>query len=109
MSGFLTPPGSALVASVMLVGIMTVHLKNGVWLTHDGYEYALLTGVAAPSLAFVGPGLWSAEALPCSSFAGVARGISVIVVAVLGAVVQLAQRQALPVAVQSEGVSRQVS
>jgi putative oxidoreductase len=91
--GFLTPLGSALVASVMIVAVMTVHLKNGFWLTGNGYEYNLLIGIAALSLAFTGPGTLSIDALLGLSFGGAAWGIAALVMAVLGAAVQLAQRR----------------
>lgn len=67
------------------------------------------TELTALSLAIVGPGSWLADALLGLSFAGVARGIGAIVVALLGVAVQLVQRRALPVGMQSGGVSRQVS
>lgn len=94
--GFLTPLGSALVISVMIVAVMTVHLKNGFWLTGNGYEYNLLIGVAALSLAFAGPGKLSIDALVGYSLDGIAWGIGATVVAVLGAAVQLVQRRVSP-------------
>lgn len=107
--GFPTPLGLALVTSVMIVATMTVHLKNGFWLTNDGYEYSLLTGLAALSLAFTGAGAWSVDALLGLSFAGIGWGIGAVVVAVLGAAVQLAQRQPSSLAKHSDGASGQVS
>src|SRR5687768_7297536 len=54
--GFATPAGAALIASVMLVAAFSVHVKNGFFSTSGGYEYNLVLGVAALSLAFTGPG-----------------------------------------------------
>lgn len=104
--GFLTPLGSVLITSVMVVAIMTVHWKNGFWLTGNGYEYSLLTGLAALSLAFMGPGAWSLDALLGLPVAGVGWGIGAAVVALLGAAVQLLQRRVSPVAEPSNSTSR---
>jgi putative oxidoreductase len=90
--GLLTPLGAALVASVMLVATITVHLKNGFFAGGGGYEYNLVLAAAAVSLAFSGPGLLSIDALLGYSFSGTLWGMGAIVVAVVGALVQLAQR-----------------
>src|SRR5882672_5278878 len=57
-----------------------------------GYEYNLVLAAAAVSVAFSGPGVLSIDALLGYSFAGTLWGIGAIVVAVVGALVQLAQR-----------------
>ena len=90
--GLLTPLGAAFVASVMLVATITVHQKNGFFASGGGYEYNLVLAAAALSVAFSGPGVLSLDALLGYSFAGTLWGIGAIVVAVLGALVQLAQR-----------------
>ena len=90
--GLLTPLGAALVASVMLVATITVHLKNGFFAGGGGYEYNLVLAAAAVSLAFSGPGVLSLDALLGYSFSGTLWGIGAIVVAIVGALVQLAQR-----------------
>jgi putative oxidoreductase len=96
--GFLTPVGAALVASVMLVATITVHLKNGFFAAGGGYEFNLVLGVAALSLAFTGPGALSIDAFLGYPFSGVFWGVGAVLVAVLGSVAQLAQRHALPTA-----------
>ena len=90
--GLLTPLGAALVASVMLVAIATVHLKNGFFAAGGGYEYNLVLVAAAVSIAFTGPGALSIDALLGYSFIGTIWGIGAVGVAVVGALVQLAQR-----------------
>jgi len=90
--GLLTPLGAALIASVMLVATITVHLKNGFFAAGGGYEYNLVLAAAAVSIAFIGPGAFSIDALLGYSFAGTLWGIGAIVVAVVGALVQLARR-----------------
>jgi len=92
--GLLTPLGAALVASVMLVATITVHLKNGFFAAGGGYEYNLVLAAAAVSLAFSGPGALSIDALLGYSLGGALWGVGAIGVAVVGALVQLAQRHA---------------
>ena len=92
--GLLTPLGAALSASVMLVATITVHLKAGFFAAGGGYEYNLVLAAAALSVAFSGPGAFSLDALLGYSFSGTLWGIGAIAVAVVGAVAQLAQRQA---------------
>ena len=73
--GALTPLGAALIASVMLVAALTVHTKKGFFITSGGYEYNLVLGVAALTVAFTGPGRLSIDALLHNSFGGVTSGI----------------------------------
>jgi putative oxidoreductase len=90
--GLLTPLGAALIASVMLVATITVHLKKGFFAASGGYEYNLVLAAAAVSLAFSGPGALSIDALLGYSFAGTLWGVGAMIVAMVGALVQLAQR-----------------
>lgn len=57
--GFWTRYAGLVLAVVMLVGIYTVHLKNGFSLQNNGYEYALLLLLASLSLTFTGAGRYS--------------------------------------------------
>ena len=91
--GLATPLGAALSASVMLVAAMTAHVKNGFFLASGGYEYTLVLGVAALSLAFTGPGTASIDALLGYSFSGASWGGAALLVGAAGAAVQLAQRR----------------
>jgi putative oxidoreductase len=91
--GLLTPLAAALIASVMVVAAATVHWKNGFFLASGGYEFNLVLGVAALSLAFIGPGALSLDHAAGFAPAGVAWGLGAAVVALLGALGQLAQRQ----------------
>ncbi len=61
--GFLTPLASGGVVGVMLVALITNHLKNGFFIFRpgEGYEYVLtllLTGIA---IAGIGAGQWSID------------------------------------------------
>jgi putative oxidoreductase len=59
--GLLTPVGSALAIAVMVAAILSVHLRNGIWNTNNGYEYNLVMIAVAFALAGVGPGQWSLD------------------------------------------------
>ena len=94
--GLWTPLGASLIASVMLVAAMTVHGKNGFFAASGGYEFNLVLGAAALSIAFSGPGALSLDAVVGDVPAGVAWGVGAAVVAALGAIGQLAQRRLSP-------------
>jgi putative oxidoreductase len=57
--GLFTPIGSALIISVMVTAIITVHWQKGPFNTEGGYEYNLTLVAVAFALAGVGPGEWS--------------------------------------------------
>ena len=77
---------------ILLVATITVHLKNGFFAPSGGYEYNLMLAAAAVSLAFSGPGALSIDGLLGYSFAGTFWGVGAMIVAIVGALVQLAQR-----------------
>jgi len=54
--GFLTRPAAIVVAFTMLVGLVSVHLGNGLFLSSNGFEYALTLSVVAIALAIQGGG-----------------------------------------------------
>ncbi len=68
--GLLTPVAAALVFSVMLVAGVSVHLKQGFFITSGGYEYTLVLGIAGLTVAFTGPGSLSLDALLGYSVSG---------------------------------------
>jgi putative oxidoreductase len=59
--GLATPLAEAVLVSVMLTAIRTVHWKNGPWATNGGYEYNVVLISALLALAEVGPGRWSLD------------------------------------------------
>jgi putative oxidoreductase len=96
--GLLTPLAAALVFSVMIVAAVAVHVKNGFFITGGGFEYTLVLGIAALTIAFTGPGALSLDALfglP-AQHGGALSGLVAFIVGVLGATVQLAQRRTAP-------------
>jgi putative oxidoreductase len=59
--GFLGPVGPALMISVMLVAIITVHRANGLLATSNGIELPLLYVAVADGLALTGFGKYSVD------------------------------------------------
>jgi putative oxidoreductase len=90
--GLFTPIGAALICSVMVVAV-TVHMKNGFFAQNGGYEYAIVLGIAALSVAFTGPGSLSLDAMFGNHLSGTLCGIAALFVGVLGAVFSLTQRR----------------
>jgi putative oxidoreductase len=80
----------------MLVAAITVHIKKGFFITSGGFEYTLVLGVAALTLAFTGPGSLSLDALLGHYMSGTLWGAAALIVGVLGAGVSLVQRRAVP-------------
>ncbi|MFD2169331.1 DoxX family protein [Tumebacillus lipolyticus] len=57
-AGVFTPVGAALIIITMLVAIITVHGKNGLWVTANGIEYNLVLIAIAVGVALIGPGAY---------------------------------------------------
>jgi putative oxidoreductase len=91
--GFLTPVGAALGVSVMLVAAVTAHVKNGFFSSSGGFEYNLVLGASALSIAFIGPGVASIDALLGYSLSGALWGSAAALVAAIAAASQLARRR----------------
>jgi putative oxidoreductase len=60
--GFLGPIGPALMISVMIVAMITVHWEHGLFATNNGIEVPLLYATAALGLALIGFGAYSLDA-----------------------------------------------
>ncbi len=61
--GLLTRPTAVVVAFTMLVAIFSVHIHNGLFMSNNGYEYALALFAVAVSLVISGGGRVSVDAL----------------------------------------------
>jgi putative oxidoreductase len=94
--GLLTPLAAALTLAVMGVAAISVHAKAGFFASKGGYEYTLLLGLAALSLAFTGPGAISLDALLGLSLAGPLWGIGALAAGLLGTALPLATRRHAP-------------
>jgi len=61
--GLLVRPASLVLALTMLVAIFSVHIGNGLFMSTNGYEYALTLLVVFVSLAYQGAGKHSLDAV----------------------------------------------
>ncbi len=68
--GLATPLAASMLTGTMLTAINRVHLKNGPWVTNQGYEYNLVLIAAALTLAEIGPGRPSVDAALGDKFHG---------------------------------------
>jgi putative oxidoreductase len=91
--GLLTPLAAAVVLSVMFVAAVSVHVKQGFFLTSGGYEYTMVLGIAGLTLAFTGPGALSVDALLGYSWSGAWPGVAALFVGLAGGAIQLVQRR----------------
>ncbi|MCE9678678.1 DoxX family protein [Shewanella sp. AS1] len=67
--GLLTRPAAAVVAFTMAMA-MTVHLGNGLFVSNNGYEFALILLAVSLSLAIQGAGRYSLDALLAARLKG---------------------------------------
>lgn len=61
MLGLLVRPTSIVLAITMLVAIFSVHINNGLFMSNNGYEFALSLLIISISLAFRGAGSLSVD------------------------------------------------
>ena len=62
VAGFLTPLAALALITVMVVAIVTVHLKNGFFAASGGYEFNLVLIAVAVVLLLVGSGAYGIDA-----------------------------------------------
>ncbi|ENQ3107079.1 putative oxidoreductase [Bacillus sp. 491mf] len=58
-AGIFTWVGALFIVGTMLVAIITVHGKNGYWVTQNGFEYNLILITVAVGVALIGPGAYT--------------------------------------------------
>jgi putative oxidoreductase len=93
--GFLTPLAAAMVIGVMTVAAVSVHGYKGLWATNGGYELPLTNAIIALALAFTGAGSFSVDNALGLHLSGWAWGIGAVVLATIGASIQLVRRDHL--------------
>jgi putative oxidoreductase len=92
--GLLGPIGPALIVSVMLVAIVTVHVRNGMLATSNGVELPLLYATGALAVAFTGVGGYSLDALlGLSGLWTPGSAALVVLLGIIGGIVNLALRR----------------
>jgi putative oxidoreductase len=83
-AGLLTPFAAAALIAVMVAAIATVHWRNGLWVTEQGFEFNLVMIAAAFAVAGAGPGAWSLDGAFGLDVAGAGWGVGALLVGVLG-------------------------
>jgi putative oxidoreductase len=100
--GFLGPVGPALMISVMIVAMISVHLHNGFFATTNGIEVPLLYSTAALGFALIGFGRYSLDAvLGIAYHWTVTVTLVVLAVGILGGFANLALRRRQPTSVRA--------
>ncbi|MEQ8315066.1 MAG: DoxX family protein [Gammaproteobacteria bacterium] len=64
--GLLVRPTAVVLAFTMLVGILAAHIGNGLFMTNDGYEFALALLAGSVALAISGGGRYSVDQILAS-------------------------------------------
>ena len=68
--GLLTRPAALVSAFAMLVAIFAVHIGNGLFMSNNGYEYALTLFAATLALAIQGAGRLAVDRMLLKRFGG---------------------------------------
>ncbi len=84
--GLLTPFAAAAVIAVMTAAVITVHAKNGIWVTAQGYEYNLVLAAAVFAVAAVGAGKWSLDNAFNLDLAGSGWALAALAAGLLGGI-----------------------
>lgn len=72
--GLLTRPAAIVSAFTMLVAIFSVHFSNGLFMSNNGYEYALSLFAITLALAIQGAGRFAIDNLLLAQFTGAVQG-----------------------------------
>ena len=94
--GLLGPIGPAMMISVMVVAILTVHKGNGFFAVTNGSELPILYTTGALTIALAGPGWYSMDYLLLDFVVPRSLTLMVLAVAVLGAFANVAAARHKP-------------
>ncbi|MEA2294660.1 MAG: putative oxidoreductase [Solirubrobacteraceae bacterium] len=84
--GLLTPFAAAALIGVMTAAVLTVHGRNGFFVTNNGFEYNLTLAAAVFALAGVGAGHWSLDHAFGLDLMSTGWALGALVVGVLGGI-----------------------
>ncbi|GHA27446.1 DoxX family protein [Oceanisphaera arctica] len=73
--GLLTRPAALVSAFTMLVAIFAVHIGNGLFMSNNGYEYALALFAVTLALAVQGAGRFALDKVLLERFSGAGNGL----------------------------------
>jgi putative oxidoreductase len=82
--GLGTPFAAAALIGVMTAAVLTVHLRNGFFVSANGYEYNLVLAATVFTLAGIGAGNWSLDAALDLNLAGAGWALGALAAGVLG-------------------------
>jgi putative oxidoreductase len=85
LAGAATPLASSVLIATMITAIHRVHLKNGPWVTDQGYEYNLVLIAALAALSEVGPGSPSLDSALGVEMSGTKWALLALLLGVIGA------------------------
>jgi putative oxidoreductase len=86
VAGAATPFAASVLTSTMLTAINRVHLKNGPWVTNQGYEYNLVLIAVVLALAETGPGSPSVDDAIGATWHGPKWAVRSLLLGIIGAV-----------------------
>src|SRR3954453_8624563 len=84
--GLVTPIAGAALIGVMTAAVLTVHLKNGFFVTNQGYEFNLALAAALFALAGIGAGSWSLDNALNIDLTGAGWALGALGVGILGGI-----------------------
>jgi putative oxidoreductase len=84
--GLFTPFAAAALIGVMTAAVLTVHARNGIWNSNQGYEFNLVLSAAVFALAGIGAGAWSLDNAFGFDLHGVIWAVAALAVGVIGGV-----------------------
>lgn len=84
--GLFTPFAAAALIAVMTAAIITVHARNGIWNTNQGYEFNLVLIAAVFALAGIGAGSWSLDNAFSFDLHGVIWALGALAAGIIGGV-----------------------
>ena len=83
---FFTPFAAAALIGVMTTAVITVHARNGIWNTNQGYEFNVVLSAAVFALAGIGAGAWSLDNAFGFDLHGVIWAVAALAVGIIGGV-----------------------